>query len=198
MFFHWTLYFYLVNNKDYLRGNPKPIVAKSKHAVLPTKTADGPQVVSLGGWSLGMPSTSGNQDAAWQFIKWATGADGQKAMGLADTKGYQFADFGRKSLYEDASLRKIYPFLDTQLEMMVLGDGKVVRPPMPIYTSLEAVYGLQLNEAMSGASTPEQALETTDMLFNNILSGNQMIPYGIESYDDTLENTVALIEDLSA
>jgi hypothetical protein len=30
------------------------------------------------------------------------------------------------------------------------------------------------------------------------LTGNQMIPYNIESYDDTLENTVALIEELSA
>jgi len=198
MFFHWTPYFYLVNNEGYLSGKPSPVVDKFKTAVLPTKTADGSQVVSLGGWSLGMPSTSANQDAAWQFIKWATSADGQKAMGLADTKGYQFADFSRKSLYKDASLRKIYPFLDTQLEMMKLGDGKVVRPPMPIYTSLEGVYGLQLNQAMSGAATPESALEATDMLFNNILSGNQMIPYNIESYDDTMENTVALIEELSA
>jgi multiple sugar transport system substrate-binding protein len=144
-----------------------------------------------------MPSTAGQQDEAWQFIKWATGARGQKAMGQVDVAGHQFADFGRISLYEDNELRQIYPFLDTQLEMMRLGNGKIVRPPAPIYTSLEGVYGLQINQAMTGTVTPEAALSTTQMLFQNILSGNNMIPYDVESYDDTLENTIALIDSLS-
>jgi multiple sugar transport system substrate-binding protein len=82
--------------------------------------------------------------------------------------------------------------------MMKLGDGKVVRPPAPIYTSLEGVYGLQLNQAMAGRTTPESALQVTDTLFKNILTGNQMIPYGVSSYDDTLANTVALINKLSS
>ena len=198
MFFHWTPYFYLVNNEGYLTGKPSPVTDKFKTAVLPTKTAGGDQVVSLGGWSLGMPSTSANQDAAWQFIKWSTGAEGQKAMGMANTKGYQFGDFSRKSLYEDADLRKIYPFLDTQMEMMALGNGKIVRPPAPIYTSLEGVYGLQLNQAMTGSVSPEAALQVTDTLFTNILSGNQMIPYNVQSFDDTLDSTNALIKSLSS
>ena len=142
MFYHWTPYFYLVNNEGYLTGTPSPVVDKFETAVLPTLTAGGEQTVSLGGWSLGMPSTSANQDAAWQYIKWATGADAQKAMGQVNVKGYQFADFSRQSNYDDADLNAIYPFLPTQLEMMKLGDGKVARPPAPIYTSLEGVYGL--------------------------------------------------------
>jgi multiple sugar transport system substrate-binding protein len=198
MFFHWTPYFYLVNNEGYLSGKPSPVVDKFKTAVLPTKTAGGDQVVSLGGWSLGMPSTSAKKDAAWQFIKWATGAEAQKAMGLANTKGYQFSDFARQSLYKDEELRKIYPFLDTQLEMLKLGNGKVARPPMPIYTSLEAVYGLQINQVMSDAATPEVALQSTDMLFNNILSGNQMIPYNVQSFDDTPAAAEELIKKLSS
>ncbi|MCL4296858.1 MAG: extracellular solute-binding protein [Anaerolineae bacterium] len=221
MFYHWTPYFYLVNNEGYLTGTPSPVVDKFKTAVLPTKlpgaymsaaataepTAEATaeamaepgsqQVVSLGGWALGMPSTSENQDEAWQFIKWATGAEGQKAMGMANTKGYQFADFARLSLYEDAELQKIYPFLGTQLEMMRLGNGKVVRPPCPVYTSLEGIYGLNINQVMSEAMEPEAALELTQTLFQNILSGNNMIPYEVESYDDTLENTKLLIESLA-
>ena len=198
LFYHWTPYFYLVNNEGYLTGTPSPVVDKFKTAVLPTRTAGGDQVVSLGGWSLGMPSTSAKQDAAWQFMKWATGAEAQKAMGMVNTKGYQFADFARKSLYEDADLRKIYPFLDTQLEMLKLGNGKIARPPMPIYTSLEAVYGLQINQVMSEGATPEQALQVTEMLFNNILSGNQMIPYNVQSFDDTLAATEELVKKLSS
>lgn len=197
MFYHWTPYFYLVNNEGYLTGTPSPVVDKFETAVLPTRTAGGGHVVSLGGWSLGMPSTSASQDEAWQFIKWATGSDAQKAMGQVNEKGYQFADFSRQSNYDDADLNAIYPFLSTQLEMMKLGDGKVVRPPAPIYTSLEGVYGLQINQAMTGDVTPEAALSTTETLFDNILRGNQMIPYSVESFDDTLDNTKALIESLS-
>jgi len=198
LFYHWTPYFYLVNNNGYLTGEPSIVVDKFATAVLPTKEPGGDQVVSLGGWSLGMPSTAANQDDAWQFMKWATGAEGQKAMGLVSAKGHQFADFSRLSLYQDEELRAIYPFLDTQLEMMRLGNGKIVRPPMPLYTSLEGVYGLQINQVMSGGVTPEAALETTQTLFTNILTGNQMIPYSVESYDDTLDNTKALIESLSS
>jgi multiple sugar transport system substrate-binding protein len=198
MFYHWTPYFYLVNNEGYLSGKPSSVVETTKTAVLPTKTAGGQEIVSLGGWSLGMPSTSAKQDAAWQFMKWATGAEAQKAMGLANTMGYQFADFSRASLYQDADLRKIYPFLDVQMEMMKLGNGKIVRPPMPIYTSLEAVYGLQINSVMADAATPDAALQLTDTLFKNILSGNQMIPYNVQSYDDTMDNTLALIKKLSS
>lgn len=198
MFYHWTPYFYLVNNEGYLTGTPSPVIDKFATAVLPTATPGGDQVVSLGGWSLGMPSTSGQQDEAWQFLKWATSAATQKAMAQVNVAGYQFADFSRQSLYEDAELREIYPFLDTQREMMTLGNGKIVRPPAPIYTSLEGVYGLQINQVMTDAISPEAALATTEMLFTNILSGNQMIPYNIESYDDTLENTRALIESLKS
>jgi multiple sugar transport system substrate-binding protein len=198
MFYHWTPYFYLVNNEGYLTGTPSTIVDKFATAVLPTHTAGGEQTVSLGGWALGMPSTSGNQDAAWQFLKWATSAATQKAMGQVNVAGYQFADFSRQSLYEDADLREIYPFLDTQREMMSMGNGKIVRPPAPIYTSLEGVYGLQINQAMTGSVTPEAALETTQTLFQNILSGNQMIPYNIDSFDDTLDATRALLASLGA
>ena len=48
MFYHWTPYFYLVNNEGYLTGTPSPVVDKFETAVLPTQTAGGDQVVSLG------------------------------------------------------------------------------------------------------------------------------------------------------
>ena len=45
----------------------------------------------------------------------------------------------------------------------------------PVYTTLEGIYGLQINQVMSGASTPQAALEVTNTLFNNILSGNTVL-----------------------
>ena len=75
------------------------------------------------------------------------------------------------SLYADPELNEIYPYLDMQLKIMQQGNGKIVRPPAPGYTTLEGVYGLQLNQALSGGLSPEDALATTETLWTNILSG---------------------------
>ena len=118
-------------------------------------------------------------------------------MALVPDFNYQFSDFARASLYSDPELQEIYPYLDLQLRIMQQGNGKLVRPPAPGYTTLEGVYGLQLNQALTGALTPEDALATTETLWQNILAGLLLVPYSGESYDDTLENTQALIDRLA-
>ena len=196
MFYWWTPYFYLVKNNGYMTGEKSVIIDKYAIGALP-KSADLPQTVSLGGWSLGLPSVATSHDAGWKFIKWATSAAVQKQMGQLPDYNYQFSDFGRLSLYDDADLKGIYPYLGTQLKLMRQGNGKVARPPMPVYTTLEGIYGLQLNQVLNGALTADASLAATDTLFKNVLAGNFLIPYQLESYDDTLENTVKLIDSLA-
>ncbi|MGC8877710.1 MAG: ABC transporter substrate-binding protein [Anaerolineae bacterium] len=198
IFFWWTPYFYLVKNDGYMSGTPSKIIDKFAVALLPKLSDDAPQVISNGGWSLGIPSSSAKQDEAWQFIKWACSAETQKKMGLVKDYNYQFSDFARVSLYQDTELKAIYPYLDTQLKLMQMGNGKISRPPMPIYSTLEAIYGLQINKVLSGAATPEDSLKETDALFRNALTGNFMLPYKLESYDDTLENARKLIDSLAS
>ena len=198
MFFWWTPYYYLVRNNGYMTGEPSVIKDIYDTALLPTLEPGGDNVVSLGGWSLGMPKTTANEDEAWQFIKWATSSQGQKELALVPDFGFQFSDFSRRSNYEDPELQALYPYLETQLHGMLKGNGKVARPPSPIYTSLEGVYGLQLSRVLSGDVGAKEALDTTNVLFDNILKGNQQIPYLLDSFDDTLENTRALIERLSS
>src|SRR5215212_4777810 len=197
MFYWWTPYFYLTKNDGYMTGTPSVVQDQLGYGVLPKLSDDAEQTVSLGGWSLGIPSSAANQEEAWQFVKWATGADAQKKMALVPDFNYSFSDFARTSLYSDPELQEIYPYLDLQLKIMQQGNGKAVRPPAPGYTTLEGVYGLQLNQALTGALTPEEALSTTETLWNNILAGLLLVPYSGESYDDTLENTQALIDKLA-
>ena len=143
------------------------------------------------------PASAANQEEAWQFVKWATGAEAQKNMALLPDFNYQFSDFARTSLYSDPEITAIYPYLDMQLKIMQQGNGKLVRPPAPGYTTLEGVYGLQLNQALSGALSAEDAIAATEQLWQNILAGLLLIPYSGESYDDSLENTQALIDRLA-
>ena len=197
LFYWWTPYFYLVKNDGYMTGKPSVVQDKLGYGVLPKLSDDAPQTTSLGGWSLGIPSSSANHEEAWQFIKWATGVEAQKKMALLPDYNYQFSDFARASLYSDPEIAKIYPYLDMQLKIMQQGNGKIVRPPAPGYTTLEGVYGLQLNQALSGSLSPEDALKTTESLWQNILAGLLLVPYSGQSYDDTLDNTKALIEQLA-
>ena len=197
MFYWWTPYFYLTKNDGYMSGTPSGLEEVLGYGILPKLSDDAEQATSLGGWSLGIPSSAANQEEAWQFIKWATGTEAQKAMALLPDYNYQFSDFSRVSLYTDPEIAEVYPYLDLQLSILRQGNGKVVRPPAPGYTTLEGVYGLQLNQALTGAMTPEQAIATTETLWQNILSGLLLVPYSGESYDDTLENTQALIDRLA-
>ncbi|GGE15052.1 sugar ABC transporter substrate-binding protein [Aureimonas endophytica] len=195
MFYWWTPYFYLVKNSGYMTGKKSDVMEKYATAALP-KAEGVPQTVSLGGWSLGVPSSSSKQEAGYAFIKWATSKATQKKMAEWPDLNYQFSDFARASLYQDADLKKLYPYLDVQLNMMKQGNGKVTRPPVPGYTALESVLGLTLNQLLTGAEPAAPALERTNALFASILKGNLMIPYQKESFDDTPEATKALVAKL--
>jgi multiple sugar transport system substrate-binding protein len=195
MFYWWTPYFYLCRKDGYMSG--KDSIIADKIGIVPIPHSDKPQVVSIGGWSLGMTANSAAQDEAWQFIKWATSAKAQKAMGLYDKYGYQFSDFARRSLYSDADMLKIYPYLPAQLAAIEKGNGKISRPAVPTYTTLESIYGLNLNKTLTGELTPEKALKETAGLWTNVLKGNFLIPYSLQSYDDTLAATKGLIEKLA-
>lgn len=197
MFFWWTPYFYLIKNNGYMSGTPSEIIDSYAVAALP-KAAGVDQTISIGGWSLGVPSSSDNQEAGYQFVKWATSAATQRKMAMVPTYNYQFSDFARTSLYADEEVRAIYPYLDVQLDMMGQGNGKITRPPMPSYAALEGIFGLQLNRALSEEGDPAAVLADTKELFTNILKGSFMIPYQLESYDDTLEAAEAVIAELSA
>lgn len=195
MFYWWTPYAYLCKKDGYMSGKDSVVADKLGIARLPK--GPGEQVVSLGGHSLGITANTANRDASWQFVKWATSAKTQKAMGLYNKYGYQFSDFARPSLYKDAELLKIYPHLTAQLGDLERGNGKIVRPPVPVYTTLEGIYGLNLNKVLTGQLTPEACLSETSTFFETILKGNFLIPYQQASFNDTLDATKSLLKSLA-
>jgi len=195
-FYWWTPYFYLIRSNGYMTGERSVVADDYGIAPIPNY-GDTPQTITLGGWSFGIPSTTEKADAAWEFLKWSTSADTQKMMGMVDSFGYTFSDFARRSLYDDADLLEHYPYLGEQLGMLQAGNGKIARPPAPVYTTLEGILGLELNKVLIGQSTPQQALDQTSTLFENTLKGNFLIPYSLESYEDTLSATQELIATLS-
>lgn len=196
MFYWWTVYSYLCKKDGYMSGKDSVVADQIGIARLPHAPGK-EQTISIGGHSLGMTANATDKDSCWQFIKWATAAKTQKAMALYNKYGYQFSDFARSSLYNDPELVKLYPAMPAQLAELQRGNGKIVRPPCPVYTSLEGIYGLNINKTLAGDATPEQALKDTETLFTSVLKGNFLIPYKQASYDDTLDATVALMKSLA-
>jgi len=191
----WTPYFYLVNNKGYMSGKPSPIVGKFAIADLPSMKGKNANI-STGGWQLSIPSTAECKDQSWALVKWVNSAKAQKLMGQVKKYGAQFSDFSRYSNLRDPDLIKLYPYLPKLEKMLEQGNGKVSRPGMQIYPALEGVYGLQLNKILLGAD-PKKTLKETKSLFENLLSGNLLLPYKGQSTDDTLANTKKLIDSLA-
>ncbi len=194
MFFWWTPYAYLVRQAGYMVEEPSTVRGKFKVAPLPRNPGK-EQIYSLGGWSVAIPTYSAEKDAAWEFVKWVTSSETQKEMGLIGLQ--QFSDFQRFSNFEDKELLEVYPWLDTLLFTLVEGNGKIARPPFHIYTTLEGFYGLNLNMAVAGIKTPQQALDDVQQSFELALKQNFFIPFSGESYDDTLAKTKQLIKELS-
>jgi multiple sugar transport system substrate-binding protein len=195
MFYWWTPYSYLCRKDGYMSGKDSVIADKIGIVRLPTAPGK-QQVVSIGGHSLGMTANTGDRDGSWKFIKWATAAKTQKQMALYTKYGYQFSDFARPSLYKDPELLKIYPYLPEQMADLERGNGKIVRPPCPVYTTLEGIYGLNLNKVLAGDLEPAAALKETSTFFETVLKGNFLIPYKQASFDDTLDATKSLMASL--
>ncbi len=76
---------------------PEDVVANTAFALAPTKVTDASGW--LWAWTLAIPASTSDQDAAWQFIDWATNADYHEL--IAETDGWRSVPPGtRQSLYE--------------------------------------------------------------------------------------------------
>jgi len=194
IYYWWSPYGYLARHAGYMVEEASPIVGKFGVSLMPYQPGEA-KTYSLGAHGFGIPQYSAAKDEAWEFIKWATSSKEQKAMAL--THLHAFNDFSRKPLFEDPELIKYYPWLPTQLRTLELSDGKISRPHMPLYPSLEGFYGLQLNSALAGHKTPEQAMADAQAQWEVIMKQNFYLPYVGLSYDDTLDKTIDLIKELS-
>jgi len=221
MMYHWTPYDYLVDKAGYETAtdskvglNGKPNMNLYDVGLLPYQP-NYPQVYDVAAWGLAISPYSEHIGAAWEFIKWATSSATQKAMGLFTPSGsqaggaYQFTDFFRYSNYKDPDLINVYPYLPAQESTytgwsggpyQVITSGKVPRPCMPLYYTLEGLYGPELNKALGGSETAAQALTNVNTAWTTILSEDGYIPPPavIPSYDDSISNIVALIQKLES
>ncbi|HVG57415.1 MAG TPA: ABC transporter substrate-binding protein [Hyalangium sp.] len=96
---NWPYAWALANSKD------SPVKDKVGVMALPKGGADGKSSGTLGGWQLGVPKTSKNQELAVELVKYLTSHEEQKRRAMVGAFNPTIM-----SLYEDEELLKANPF----------------------------------------------------------------------------------------
>lgn len=124
----------------------------------------------LWSWALAIPASSENQDAAREFITWATSQEYVELVG--ETEGWTSVPPGtRESTYEDERYIEAAPFADFVLKAIQDADptDSTLEPNpyvgvqfvgIPEFQSIGTRVGQSIAAALTGDSTVEEALDT--------------------------------------
>lgn len=105
---------------------------------------------NVGVWSFGVPKSSKNPEAAWEFVKWVTSEP------VAHARALQGGSPVYASFYSDPDILAKFPYLTKALD--ILGNGKGL-PLITKQQDLVATLGRELSEAASKRKTPQESLD---------------------------------------
>jgi trehalose/maltose transport system substrate-binding protein len=145
----------------YTLGQDAPIKGKFDVAPLPAFEGAG-QVGVLGVHNLVISSYSKNKPGALKLIDYLTTPEAQVI---------QASQYGRTptltAVFDDAEVKKAMPFAAEMKEAIAQGG---VRPQSPVYPQVSAAIYKNVNQALSGQVSPEDALKTADEQINDALA----------------------------
>lgn len=103
-----------------------------------------------GAWSWGIPVSSPNPDAAWEFVKWVESPEIAMRRALAGGVPAQAAP------YENEEFIAAYPWMTQAQEMIATGKGL---PAVTKQAQLVEIMGRHLSAAVSGGASPQAAMD---------------------------------------
>ena len=144
MALNWTYMFALAND-------PKESQIVGKVAVAPTPSGPGGSAPSVNGsMALSIAAGSKHPEAAWKYIEHMTSQKVQDQFAAHSLPIW-------KSSYDEpqvvSTLPEVVAVAKTQLNNMIL------RPQVPSYNEASAALQLEIQNALTGAKTPKQALD---------------------------------------
>lgn len=134
-------------------------------APLPTAGPDTRSFSCLGGWNMLINSASENQDAAWEFIKFATSTESQRTRAL---EGAFLPTL--EELYEDREILDNVPVIE--LGRDIIENNTRTRPVTPFYSEISATLASSFNENLRGEVEPEEAVENLQGELEGIVRRN--------------------------
>lgn len=118
---------------------------------------------------LGIPASAPHPEASARFIEWAVSPETMTKIALAES----FSNFTTQSVAQNADViakyEKVHPdFLKMQAEALNLSIGHY-RPLLPDWPALGSAIGENINAAVNGLMSPEDALEAAEQEMRDIL-----------------------------
>lgn len=116
---------------------------------------------TLGGWGLGISTSTKHPEAAWQVIEFLSSEASQREFILAT--GFVPS---RVALFNDPEIVAKYSYYPQLLEVV---QSSALRPPIPQYAQASDILQRYLSAAITGKMTPEQAMKTAANETRNLL-----------------------------
>jgi multiple sugar transport system substrate-binding protein len=137
----------------YSLGNAEGSKVKGKFNVMPFPEWDGGGKAGiLGGHNQVISTHSENPGGALKWIDYITGEENQKRQFLTASQSPTL-----KAIYDDPDVQKKYDFA-TQLRDAI--SQAKARPVSPVYPQISQAIYKNVNEALAGRVSPEEALKT--------------------------------------
>ncbi|MBE3102781.1 MAG: ABC transporter substrate-binding protein, partial [Bacilli bacterium] len=118
-------------------------------AVLPS--GDDTNAATLGGWMSMINRYSENQEAAWEFVKFMSGPEGQKISAVEGGRAPTI-----EALYDDEDVQEAAALFANE-EFVTTLQNAVPRPVSPIYPLISDIMQVELSKALAKKITPEEA-----------------------------------------
>jgi multiple sugar transport system substrate-binding protein len=153
----WSYMYALASDPEISKVEPEQI------GIAPLPVAEeGLRSVSLGGgWNLLVNANSENQDAAYEFIRFATAPEQQKYRALEGTFLPTLT-----ALYDDPEILDAIPVIAAAKDVI----PNVETPPVsPYYSDMSLLMAEQFNASLEGEVSPEQAVATLQEELRNIV-----------------------------
>ena len=103
-----------------------------------------------GSWSWGIPVSSPNPDAAFEFIKWVESPE------IALRRGMGGGVAAQSALYENEEYIAAFPWLAQVADLAATGKGL---PAITRQTQMVEIMGRHLSDAVTGGATPQEAMD---------------------------------------
>jgi multiple sugar transport system substrate-binding protein len=122
----------------------------------------GESVAGLGGWNFLLNAASENQDAAYEFVRFAASPEQQKMRAL---EGGFLPTL--QSLYEDQEVLDAVPVVEQAGTGLL--ESTIPRPISPYYSDMSLRLAEQFNNVVKGDTSPEEAASTLQDQLNQII-----------------------------
>ncbi|MFC4076994.1 ABC transporter substrate-binding protein [Salinithrix halophila] len=147
----------------YAKMNEEGSKVKGKVGVSSLPAGEKGTAATLGGWMAGINKNSKHKKEAWEFVKFMTGAEGQKISavdgGLAPTY---------LPLYKDSDVKKANPLF--KKDEYVKGIAAAIsRPVSPEYPKISDTIQVEVSKALAGKQSPKEAIKKMDKKLKEII-----------------------------